>query len=263
MYFAIRMAAIATGLLLSTGLYAIPPAYTLQGGFAQVEIGSDSDDYYYLTGGALFSKSLSNKSIVDLTAELSTYEYSDSDDLSSEEIFLEGSYRYTPRAGYSVPTYSLGLRLREESVDDDDLDATNILLLADIFYRIDDRTSIRGGVKLGERDAQDTTDITGIYANLDLNVSPGWIVYTTLGFDEGADSVRSYCSGSYTRRGSRYGRRTRFAADDCEDLYLTIGANWAIASAHTLDFAASFHDYDIPNDSETGEYYTVDYFFRF
>ena len=262
MIFTIRIAALTTGLLLSTCLYAIPPAYTLQGGFGQIEIGSDSDNYYYLTAGALFSTSLSKKSIFDLTAEISAYEYGDSDDLSSQEIFFQGRYSYTPRAGYRVPTYSFGLRLREEAVEDDDLDATSLMLLANIFYRIDDKTSIWGGLKLGQRDAEETTDIGGIFANLDLHVSPGWIVYTTLGMDRGADSVRSYCAGGFSG-GGRYGRQVSFSADDCDDLYLTIGANYSIATAHTLDFSASFHDYEIPDGSETGEFYMIDYFYRF
>lgn len=261
MIITIKKAALATGLLLSTSLHAIPPAYTLQTGIGHIEIGSDSDTYYYLTGGALFSTSLSKKSIVDLTAEISAYEYSDSDDISSEEIFLEGNFSYTPRAGYRVPTYSIGLRLREESVSDDDLDATNLLLLLAAHYRIDDRTSIWGGFKFGERDAEEETDITGFYANLDLRYSPQLIVYTTLGFDEGTDSVRSYCAGGFS--GGGYGAPEVFAPDDCDDLYLTLGANYAIGAAHTLDFSASFHDYDIPGGSEDGQFYSIDYFYRF
>lgn len=254
-----------TILLLSTVSYAVPPTYTLQTGIGSINIDSDSDTYFYLTGNAQFSRSLSNYSILDLIGEVSIYEYSDSDDISSEELFFQGTYSYTPRAGYRVPTYSLGLRLREEMVSGDGLDATTLLILAGIDYRIDDRTKIWGGLKLGQRDADGTSDVYGIFANLDIQYLPDWLLYSTLGSDQGADSIRSYCGGGFSS-GSGYGYGSSsmdFDTDDCDDLYLTLGANYAIDAFQTLDFSATFHNYDVPGDSVSGEFYSVDYFYRF
>jgi hypothetical protein len=253
---------LAAALTLSTNLHALPPVYTLQGGLGSNDVGPDTDSFYYLTGAVLLSKEINQNSIADLTGEISTYEYADNDNLSSDELFLQGIYNYTPRAGFRVPTYSLGLRYREEFLSGGMSDASVITMLLSIAYRIDDRTSIIGGVEAGERDASIDTDIAGYFVNLDFHSSPRWLMYTTLGFTEGATSVRSYCSGAY-RRGSWNWSSWSNAAEDCEKTYLTVGANFVINASNTLDLSVSYEDYDWPGGSVDGNIYSVDYFYRF
>ncbi len=72
-------------LLLSSNLYAVPPIYTLQAGLGGTDIGRYSDGYYYLTGSMLLSRAMSANSLVDLQAEISSYDYDDNNDLSGED----------------------------------------------------------------------------------------------------------------------------------------------------------------------------------
>ena len=256
-------------LLASSNLFALSPVYIFQTGLGSVDIWKDSDSYYYLTGAGLFSKALSDNSIFDLQAEISTYEYSDNEGLSSEEIFLQGTYSYTPRAGFRVPTYSIAVRYLEEFVEEDRFDASTLTMILSIDYRIDDRTSIRGGLKAGERDTDldIDSDIGGYFVNLDFLYSPEFLLYTTVGLDEGAATVRSYCSGGYAagnkNRDDNWWDRWASRYDDCENLYLALGANYTINSSNTLDFSATYYDYDASFASFDGFIYAIDYFYRF
>lgn len=262
---AAKTVVLAAALVLSSNLYALPPVYTLQGGLGNNEVGPDSDSFYYLTGGVLVSKEINRNSIADLVGEISTYEYSDNSDLSGEELFLQGSYNYTPRAGFRVPTYSLGLRYREEFLSGGMSDASTVTLLMSIAYRIDDRTSVVGGLEAGERDASDRSDIAGYFVNFDFRYSPRWLVYTTLGFTEGATSVRSYCSGAYSRGSANWSNWSNWpiAEDDCEKTYLTVGTSLVINAKNTLELSVSHEDYDWPGGSTDGNIYALDFFHRF
>ena len=144
--------------LLATTVQAVKPIYTLQTGAGNEDFEGDSENFYYLTGSALFSQGLSPNSIVDLLGEITTIEFSEDDEHSGEEIFLQGSYSYTPRAGFRVPTYSLGLRYEEEFTDDDDFESDMTTVLASVSYRMNDRTSVLGGLKYSERNASDDSD---------------------------------------------------------------------------------------------------------
>ena len=254
---------LVAALLLSSNLYALPPVYTLQGGLGSNDVGPDTDNFYYLTGAVLVSKE--DNSIADLVGEISTYEYSDNNDLSSDELFFQGTYNYTPRAGFRVPTYSLGLRYREEFLSGNMSDATTVTMLLSIAYRIDDRTSVIGGLEAGERDATDNTDISGYFVNFDFRYSPRWLMYTTLGVTEGATSVRSYCSGAYLRGSWSWSNWSNWSdgADDCEKTYVTLGASLVINAKNTLELSVSNEDYDWPGGSVDGNIYAVDYFYRF
>ena len=243
----------------------------------------ESDRYVYLRGAALLSHGLDTHRLLDLQAEISTWDYADDDHLDSEEIFLQGTYSYTPTAGFRVPTYAVALRYLEEFGAEDELDASTVTLILSLAYRIDDRTNIRGGFKLGDRDSDSEIDseIFGYFVNLDLTYDEQLLFYTTIGLDEGAENIRSYCSGAYrgdsdNGSGSRdaSGSRQHFAntqngnGDDpwsgsCDSTYLTIGANYALNANHTFDVSASFQDYDTPDGSFDGEIFAIDYFFRF
>lgn len=255
----------------SSNLWALSPVYTVQTGLGSQDIGDETDSFYYLTGAALFSKEISSNSIFDLQAEVSSYEYSDNDDLSSEEIFLQGTYSFTPKAGFRVATYSIALRYLDEFAAHDEFDASTLTLILSMSFRIDDRTSILGGVSAGERDtdANIDSDVFGYFISLDFLYSPSLLFYSTLGVEEGAATIRSYCSGAYygsagTRDRNRYHSTQRSATlGDCDNRYLTLGANYSINSSNTLDFSASFHDYDTPLGSVDGEIYSIDYFYRF
>lgn len=258
----------AAALSLASNLYALPPAYTLQGGLGSTDVGPETDNFYYLTGSALLSKGITPNSMIDLVGEISAYEYSDNDNLSSEELFLQGTYHYTPRAGFRVPTYSLGLRYREEFLSGDLSDASTITLLLSLSYRIDDRTSVSGGLQAGERDASENSDVTGYFVNIDFRYSPAWLFYTTLGATEGAPSVRSYCSGGYQSGSGGWSGWSSWSSwsgrvDDCDKTYITFGASRVIDAANTLDLSVSMEDYDLPGGSIDGNVYSVDFFHRF
>lgn len=261
----------AVTLLASSNLWALSPIFTVQTGLGSQDIWDETDSFYYLTGAALLSKEITSNSIFDLQAEVSSYEYSDNEDISSEEIFLQGTYSFTPKAGFRVPTYSIALRYLDEFAAHDEFDASTLTLILSLSFRIDDRTSILGGVSAGERDtdANIDSDVSSYFVNLDFLYSPSLLFYSTLGVEEGAATIRSYCSGAYYGGTSTMSRNrfhtTRQGAtlDDCDNRYLTLGANYSINSSNTLDFSASFHDYDTPIGSFDGEIYSVDYFYRF
>lgn len=252
-------------LLLSTSLHAMPPVYTIQGGIGGTDIGRKTDNYYYLTGSVLGSRGISRKAILDLQAEISTYDYDDNDDLDGEELFLQATYSYTPRAGFQVPTYALGLRHTEEYLSGDDMDASTTTLLISMSYRLNDRSKLTGGLKSGQRDASSDSDPKGYFINYDYRYSPEWLLYSTLGGGEGAFTVRSFCSGAY--RGN-YGYRYRTwnanrSPDDCDDLYLTLGGSYVIDAVNSLDLSVSHHEYDLPGGDLSGNFYSVDFFHRF
>ena len=249
-------------LLLSSNLYAVPPIYTLQTGLGGTDIGNDTDSYYYLTGSVLISKGLSHNGIADLQAEISSYDYADNDDLSGEELFLQAIYSYTPRAGFRVPTYSFGLRHLEEYLSDDEIDASTTTLILSMSYRLNDRSSLRGGVKAGERDSGDDSDATDYFINFDYRYTPEWLLYTNLGAGDGAFTARSYCSGAY---GSSYGSNWNWntSADDCDNTYLTLGASYSINALNSLDMSLNRYEYDTPSGDITGNVYSVDFFHRF
>ena len=257
----------------STSLFAATSAYTLQTGVGYDDVLDDADSFYYLTGAAALTVPVSSKSLVDLKAEVSTYEYDDSEDVSSDEIFLFSSFGYTPWSGFRAPTFTAALSYLEEFVDNDDYDASTFTLILTGAFRIDDRTRFLGGIKAGDRDAE--TDIesspTGYFLTLDLRYSPQMLYYTTLGADDGAFTVRSYCSGAYygdpnegMMPGYGYNRNMEDPfSGDCDSTYATLGGNYAFNASNTLDFAASYYDYDTPVGSLNGVIYTIDYFYRF
>ena len=257
---AMRSIAGSAILLLSSNLYAVPPVYTLQTGIGGTDIDNKSDSYFYLTGATLFSKGLSRNAIVDLQAEISSYDYADNDVLSGEELFLQATYSYTPRAGFRVPTYSIALRHLEEYLSDDAMDASTTSLILSMSYRINDRSSLRGGLKAGERDAADNSDATGYFINYDYRYTPAWLLYTNLGAGDGAFTARSYCSGAY----SSYGNwNWNTSADDCDNIYVTLGASFSIDALNSLDLSVDRYDYDTPSGEITGNVYSVDFFHRF
>ena len=89
----------------------------------------------------------------------------------------------------------------------DDLDASTITLILSVAYPIDDRTNVLAGLKLGDRDSDSTddSDTTSYFVNFDFRLNPDLLLYSTLGLEEGAATVRSYCSGGYIV--SAYSRR--------------------------------------------------------
>ena len=260
---AMRSTVTATLLMLSTSLYALPPIYKFQAGLGGTDVGPGTDEFYYLTGAMLYSNEVSKKAIVDLQAEISSWDYSDNNNLDSEELFLQASYAFTPRAGFRVPTYSLALRHLEEFMSDDDMDASTTTLILSVAYRPGDRASLLGGLKLGERDAGGTSDVESLFVNYDYRLSPQWLLYTTLESGEGAANARSYCSGAYGSIGSRWNWRWDAAADDCDFTTLTLGASFVFNAFNNLDMSVSHQEYDLGPGDIDGNVYSVDFFHRF
>ncbi len=250
-------------LLFSFNLHAIAPIYTLQGGLGGTDFDDDSDSYYYLTGSMLYSRALSNNSIVDLQAEISSYEYDDNENLSSEELFLQATYNYTPRAGYRVPTYSIGLRHLEEYLQRDSMDASTTTLILSMAYRVNDRSSLLGGIKAATRDSADDSDPTSYFINFDYRYTPEWLLYTTLGVGEGAFNTRSYCSGAYQSGQDYWNWNWNAWSDDCDNTFITLGASHAFNAFNSLDLSLGYYEYDTSSGDYTGNVYSVDFFHRF
>ena len=261
----------AVALTTAPTLSALSPIYSVQTGLGGIDIWDETDSFYYLTGAVQLSEGLGNHSLIDLQGEISTWDYTDEDNLDSEEIFLQATYSYTPSAGFRVPTYSLALRYLEEFGAEDEFDASTVTLILGIAYRFDDRTTLRGGLKAGDRDSDSEidSDIAGYFVSLDLSYSESLLFYTTVGLNEGAENIRSYCSGAYYEgdpggrwNGGRWDSNAEWSGD-CENTYLTLGANYVINANHSFDVSASYQDYDTPAGSFDGQIYAIDYFFRF
>ena len=272
---AMRSTITALIMLLPSYAFAVPPAYTFQTGVGSDDISGDADSFYYLTGSALLSKGLSRNSIVDLLGEVTTIDYSDDSDRSGEELFLQGTYSYTPRAGFRVPTYSLGLRHREEYLSEDTLDASTTTLILSMAYRLNDRGSVFGGLKFGERDSSDDSDTTSVFVSFDYRYTPRWLLYTTLNLadeeiDAGtggpiagipANSARSFIGGGHLP--SEGGSAAASAADESDNTFVTLGASFVINSVNTLDLSLNRSEYETSSGDVTGNIYSVDFFHRF
>ena len=203
--------------------------------------------------------------MLDLEAEIAAYDYSDDDNLDSEELFLQAGLSYTPRAGYRVPTYSLALRQLEEFLSDDMMDASTTTVILSLSYRLNDRSSLLGGIKLGERDTDaGDSDVESLFVNYDYRISPEWQLYTTLETGEGASTARSYCSGVYAAgRGAGPSWRWDGNVDDCDATSLTVGASYVINAFNSLDLSFGHQEYDFRSGDTDGNVYSVDYFHRF
>lgn len=260
---AMRPIVAASMLLLSTNLLALPPIYKLQGGMGSTDVGPGTDEFYYLTGAMLYSNGVSENSLIDLQAEISSYDYADTRNLDGEEVFLQAGYSYTPRAGYRVPTYTLALRHLEEFLADDDMDASTTLLILSMSYRLNDRSILLGGIKAGERDEQRSSDVESLFVNYDYRLSPDWLLYTTAEAGEGAANARSYCSGAYRGPGGRWDSRWDGALDDCDFSSLTLGASYVVNAFNNIDFSLSRQEYDFGSLDVDGNVYSVDFFHRF
>ena len=261
-------------LLAPAALRAIPPTYTFQAGAGSDDVGGDSDSFYYIGGSALFSYGLSRNSIVDLRAELISIDYSDIDDRSGEELFLESVYSYTPRAGFQVPTYSVALRLLEESLSSSRLDSTTTSLLLYLSYPLDDRIEVLGGLRIDERDSDDDTTSVGSFFNLDYRLTPRWLLYTTINLaDEDIDDsdssgassglpgigVRGFISSQHlpSERGDNS------VASDSENTFVTLGASYALTGLDTIELSISHREYELDGDTVDGNILSLDYFHRF
>ena len=221
----------------------------------------------------LISKGLSRNSIIDLLGEISSIGYTDNSDRSGEEIFLQGTYSYTPKAGFRVPTYSLGLRQREEYRSADALDASTTTLILSMFFRLDDRSSVRGGLKFANRDSSDDSETSSVFANYDYRYTPRWLFYTTLNLaDENIDPnpagpvaaapapvARSFFASSHLP--SEGGNIA--APDESDNTFLAIGASYVIDSVNTLELSVDRREYDTPAGEIAGNVYSVDFFHRF
>ncbi len=268
--------------LLSTAAHGVRPIYTVQTGIGNEDFEGDSQNFYYLTGSALFSEGLSPNSIVDLLGEITTIEFSEEDELSGEEIFLQGTYSYTPRAGFRVPTYSLGLRYEEEFTDDDAFESDMTTLLASVSYRMNDRTAVLGGLKYSERKASDDSDIEGLFFNLDYRFTPRWLLYGTLSLEEEeVDLGASTASPRPLARGLDFvgghhlpseggavgagagGTGSGSIGEDFDNTIITLGASFKIDALNTLDFSVEHAEYESSAGTDTGDTYSIDFFHRF
>lgn len=268
-----RTSIAAIALLMSANSYAVPPVYTFQTGIGSDDVGDNTDSFYYVTGSALLSKGLTRNSIVDLRGELSSVEYSDNEDRSGEEVFLEGVYSFTPRAGFRVPTYSVGFRHLEEMLSSSDLDASTTTLLLYMSYRLDDRTDLLGGFKFSDRDSSDDSEATSYFINLDYRYNPRWLLYTTLnladedidGGSGGASSldpsigVRSAIAGGHLPSEGGSGS----VVSESDNTFFTVGASFTLDAVNTLDLSLNRREYDTSGGTVSGNVYTVDYFHRF
>lgn len=262
-------------LLISAPLvYATPPVYTLQAGIGTDDVSGKDDTFYRLAAGVLLSKGLSRNSIVDFTAEVSSYSYQEVEDNSAQKLFLQGEYSYTPRAGFSVPTYSVALRQLEESKKDSDFDASTTTLLLSVGYRIDDQTNVLGGLRFSEKSSNLDSSETGIFGNIDYLLSDQWLLYATvIVSDEDIDGDSDGGTGGRPPAGrlaamGHGGGSASFSGSPTADIssdntLITIGAGYVIDGQNSIDAAISNRTYDTDNEELSGNVVTLDYFYRF
>lgn len=269
---------IVAGLLLvSAASQAVPPSYTFQTGIGTDDISGSTDSFYYVTGSGQFFKALSRNSITHFLGEITTQEYQDDSDRSGEEIFLQAKYSYTPRAGFSVPTYSAAIRYEQEFLDDSDLEASTATLILSAFIRIDDQTDLRGGLKLGDSssEAHDVSS-TGLFISADFRLSPRWIAYGTLDIEEedidfensnttipGRSKSAAKSIAARTHLPGQSNSTSTSTSSTSDNTFYTIGANYAINSSNTIDMSISRREYDTSTGETVGNEFALDYFYRF
>ncbi len=265
--------------LMSTTVMAVKPIYTVQIEAGNEEFEGDSQNFYSLTGAALFSAGLSPNSIVDLLGEISVIEFSEKDELSGEQIFLQSTYSFTPRAGFRVPTYSVGLRYEEEFTDDEDFESDTATVLASVSYRVNDRTTVLGGLKYSERNANEDSDIEGLFFNLDYRYTPRWLLYGTLTLEEEQVSLGTGTTNATSPRPAARGRGFIGAnhlpseggavgigdasSVDFDNTIVRLGAIFRIDAFNTLDFSAEHAEYESSAGTDTGDTYSINLFHRF
>ena len=239
-------------LLLSAPIaQAIPPVYTLQTGIGSDDVSGDNDTFFHVTANALFSRGLSRNSIVNLTAEVSSYHYQEVDDNSANKLFLQAEYSYTPRAGFRVPTYSVAVRQLEEYKKDSDLDASTTSLLLSVGFRIDDQSNIMGGLRFREKTSNNDTSETGFFVNFDYSPGNDWLFYTTLIVaDEETEVGDSMSMGARIAGKSHlpgepgYTGPASSGTSDSDNTWFTVGASYALDSHRSIDMAYNRQTYD-------------------
>lgn len=266
--------------LMSTIVQAVQPIYTVQIEAGNEDFEGDSQNFYALTGSALFSAGLSPNSLVDLLGEITVIEYSEEDELSGEEIFLQSNYSYTPRAGFRVPTYSIGLRYEEEFTDDEDFEADTTTILASVSYRVNDRTTVLGGLKYAERKASEDSDIEGLFFNLDYRYTPRWLLYGTLNLEEEEVSLGSSTANTPSPRpaarargfvgghhlpseGGAFDSAGGSGDVDFDNTILRLGAILKIDAHNTFDVSYEYAEYDYSAGTDTGKTLSINLFHRF
>lgn len=261
-------------LFTAPALHATPPVYTLQAGIGSDDVSGKNDTFYRVAAGVLFSQGLSRNSIVDFTAEVSSYTYQEVDDNSAQKLFLQGEYSYTPRAGFSVPTYSVALRQLEESKKDSDFDASTTSLLLSVGYRIDDQTNVLGGLRFSEKSSNLDSSETGIFGNIDYLLSDQWLLYATVIISDediegesGSGTAGRPPAGRYGAMGHSGGSAS-FSGSPTADIssdntLITVGAGYMIDGQNSIDAAISNRTYDTDDDKLSGNVITLDYFYRF
>jgi len=259
-------------MLFSAAALSIPPTYVFQAGLGYDDVGDADDNFIYVTGSALISQSLSRNEILNYRAELSSYDYSENDDRSGEEVFLEGIYSYTPKSGFQVPTYSLGLRYLERFTSGSAFDASTLSLLMYVSYRIDDRSNIIGGLNFSDRDT--SNDITNSYfVTVDFLLNPRWVLYSTLNIADGnIDSDSPDCSSltpgiavrsEFAPDHPRCAVGDAAAYDESGSSYITFGASYVLSSLDTLAMSFSNREYDTSAGTIDGNVLSLDFFHRF
>lgn len=255
---------------------AIPPVYTLQTGIGSDDVSGESDTFYHVTGSALFSQGLSRNSIIDYIVELSSYNYQDNDNNSDENIFLQAEYSYTPRAGFSVPTYSAALRQEEEFKDNSEFDASTTSLLFSVSYRIDSQSNVLGGLRFRERASKNDTSETGYFINFDYLAGNRWVLYATLIVAQEETDVdlsaasrvgsKSHLPGEpgfVPPSGSGSVLGSDFLTVDSDNSWVTLGASYGLNGNSSIDMSIEQQTYDTDNGKIDGNVITFDYFYRF
>ncbi len=251
---------------------AVPPVFTLQTGVGTDDVSGESDSFFHVTGNVLYSQGISRNSIVNFTAELSSYHYQEIDDSSAEKLFLEAEYSYTPRAGFSVPTYSAAIRQLEEYKDNSDLDASTTSILLSIGYRIDDQSSVLGGLRLREKSSKNDTSETGYFINFDYAPDNKWLLYTTLIIADEETTVSANTASRLASKSHLPGEpgfvgsipsTTSDITSDSDNTWITVGASYGLDSNSSIDMAVNNQTYDTDSGKTSGNVITFDYFYRF
>lgn len=274
----------AVGLLvlcmLTTPLYAAPPAFNVHIGVANEDFSEgDSDTYTQLTGSLRYSKGHTRNSVTNLNVDIYTRSYGDVADNDRNGLLLEAFYNYIPTRGFTKPTYSIGLRQEFEDYDADASDLSrSSLILADTI-RVDDQFTLSLGLEfiVKSSDALDT-ETKGLFTNMDFHLGKRVILYVNLKFQDeeitSADSMsgtmpraaRDAVAGAHLPGEPGYigpgAGSTSGADDNSRNTILAIGVNYFIDSNQAIDISFETIEYDADITS-TRDIISFDYFYKF
>lgn len=245
-----------------------------------------SDTIYNLALSARYSTHLSEHSLLTTSAGIETYQYTDFDKLSSNQVFVRADYELQPGHGYTAAWYLVSLEYGVADYESSLRDSDFITLELSTGKRMTDRISLRTGLVF-QRFSADTdafdADNSRFYVSMDYKTSQSNTVYTTLAYTDGesATSTRDQTPANKTSSAPSFAHhlpsdlgvtlriddafRNGFVYKlDTESLSLQLGDNYSLSNHQSLDASIFYYDTEgIDDASYDGIILQLSYLHRF